>query len=214
MSTSDATGLTAIRLEALGDGVFAIVLTLIALELKNPAVSLGASPGEVTKALLRLWPQMLCYVMAFVSVGTLWIAHRALFHFISRTDRVFLWINLSFFLFVTLIPFLTSVVLQLPRYAMPVVLYGLNLIVSVMILFGMWRYASGRPHLVSASVSPEIRRAVGFRILIGPCVYAVALALAFLNAWISIVLYVLVPVAYSMPGKVDLHWRSDGCDLA
>ncbi len=86
---------------------------------------------------------------------------------------------------------------------MPVVLYGLNLIVSVMILFGMWRYASGRPHLVSASVSSEIRRAVGFRILIGPCVYAVALALAFLNAWISIVLYVLVPVALFSLAMVD-----------
>jgi hypothetical protein len=116
--------------------------------------------------------------------------------------------------YLTFQPFLTSVVLQLPRYAMPVVLYGLNLIVSVMILLGMWRYASGRPRLVSAAVSPEIRRAVGFRILIGPCVYAVVLALAFLKTWISIAQYVLVPVAYSMPGNVDLHWRSDGSDLA
>lgn len=209
MATPNAAGLTANRLEALSDGIFAIVLTLIALELKTPAVSVGASSREVHTALLQLLPQMVCYVMAFVSAGTLWVAHRALFHFVVRTDRTFLWINLSFFLFVTLIPFLTSVVLQLPRYPMPVVLYGLNLIISVMILYGMWRYAAERKHLVSAAMNLELKRAVGRRILIGPCVYLVALAFSFLNTWISIFLYVLVPIAYAMPGKVDLHWHSD-----
>ena len=65
MAVSDATGLSANWLEALSDGIFAIVLTLIALELKNPAVRVGAGQREVTKALLLLWPQMLYYVMSF-----------------------------------------------------------------------------------------------------------------------------------------------------
>jgi hypothetical protein len=88
--------------------------------------------------------------------------------FIPLPEQTACFFGSIFRFFATIIPFLTSVVLQLPGYAMPVSLNGLNRMVSVMILYGMWRYASGRRDLVSAAVSPEIKRAVGFGILICP----------------------------------------------
>src|SRR5450631_4181947 len=89
-------GLSAARIEALSDGVFAIAMTLLIFELKVPVLPKGVSAAVLVRGILALWPQASCFALSFITAGTLWVAHRGQFHYIHRTDRQLLWINIVF----------------------------------------------------------------------------------------------------------------------
>jgi uncharacterized membrane protein len=200
-------GLGAIRLEALCDGVFAIAMTLLVLELKVPVLPDGASPVELRHSLLALWPRALCYLMSFINAGALWIAHRGQFHYIHRTDRPLLWINIVFLMFVSAIPFFTALLGQYPSYRVPVALYGCNMILAVIMLWFHWHYATTRRGLTGKHLADAVVRLQSRRILLGPLIYLVAILGMLWSTWLSIVLYALVPIGYALPGAVDRHWR-------
>jgi uncharacterized membrane protein len=103
------------RIEALSDGIFAIVMTLLILELHVPNLSPNAPNVEVTTALVALWPKFVSYLVAFVSLGVFWTAHHIMYHVIRRADLTLLWLNIVFFLFVSLLPFSTSILNAFPR---------------------------------------------------------------------------------------------------
>ncbi|MGH7853350.1 MAG: TMEM175 family protein, partial [Candidatus Binatia bacterium] len=93
------------RIEALSDGIFAIVMTLLILELHVPNLPPAAPNVEVTPALIALWPKFVSYLVAFVSLGVFWVGHHMMYHAIRRADRTLLWLNIVFFMFVSLLPF-------------------------------------------------------------------------------------------------------------
>src|SRR5215471_13774083 len=96
------------RIEALSDGIFAIALTLLVLELHIPDLPPNASNVQVAPALFKLWPKFLTYVVSFISLGVYWIGHHNMYHAIRRADRVLLWFNILFFMCVLLLLFSTS----------------------------------------------------------------------------------------------------------
>src|SRR5262245_19664088 len=96
------------RVEALGDGIFAISMTLLVLELHVPALAATASGGELARELLHAWPKFAAYCGTFLILGVFWIGHHNQFHYIRRTDRSFLWINILFFLCVGFMPYCTA----------------------------------------------------------------------------------------------------------
>jgi uncharacterized membrane protein len=93
------------RIEALSDGIFAIVMTLLILEFHVPNLPLNAPNVEVAPALLALWPKFVSYTVTFVSLGYFWVGHHIMYHAIRRADRTLLWLNIFFFMFVSLLPF-------------------------------------------------------------------------------------------------------------
>jgi uncharacterized membrane protein len=198
-------GVAAARIEALVDGIFAIVMTLLILDLHVPHLAAGAPAAELARALLALWPRALVYLMSFLSLGTLWVAHRFAFHYIHRTDRTLLWLNLVFLILVGVIPFLTGLIGQYPTYTLPVALYGVDLILAGATLYRIWGYATADHRLVGPHLTPEAIRAGRRRILVGPAFYLLALALAFVDGWLAIAIYALVPLAYALPGRLDSH---------
>jgi uncharacterized membrane protein len=199
-------GLSSARIEALSDGVFAIAMTLLIFQLKVPALPKGVSAGVLARSLLAIWPQAACFAMSFITAGTLWVAHRAQFHYIHRTDRPLLWINIVFLLFVSTNPFVTAVLGQYPTYTLAVILYGVNMVLTVMTLWYHWHYATSKRRLTTPHLSGSVVKFQSRRILMGPFIYIVAMALSFWTPWVSIVLYALVPIAYATPGAVDRHW--------
>src|ERR1700687_2749265 len=110
----------AARIEALTDGIFAVAMTLLIFDLKVPKVPQDIPFSQFAATLAALWPRLLCFVMSFMTTGTLWVAHRGQFHWIERTDRFALWINLLFLLFVSALPFSTNLLAEYPRQPLAV----------------------------------------------------------------------------------------------
>lgn len=200
-----AIGWDAARLDALVDGTIAIVLTLLVLELHVPKLLDG--PEQLPFAMLSLGPSILCYILAFVSAGTLWVGHRSQFHYIRRTTRLQLWINLLFLLWVSLMPFAAALITAYPGHWLPAVVYGANLSLAGLALQWNWLYACKRPHLFGIEPPEQVRRGLIRRIGVGQAAYLLGILLAFVSGWISIMIYLLVPALYLLPSGLDPKWH-------
>jgi uncharacterized membrane protein len=200
------TGIGKGRVEALADGVFAVAMTLLVLDVKVPPR--GDAPAEdLARQLWELWPRFGAYGVSFLVIGVNWVGHHAQLHYVRRADRAFLWMNLLFLLFISALPFSTALLGQHHDNPVAIAVYCGNLMLSGGVLYGQLRYAAGPGRLFDADLDPELIRAGGRRILMGPAIYAVAAVIAFLSTTASLVLCAVVPVLYIIPGKVDALWR-------
>ena len=192
------------RVEALGDGIFAIAMTLLVLELHVPQLVATGSPGELAKALLLMWPKFAGYGGSFLILGVLWIGHHNQFHYIRHVDRPFLWINILFFMCVGFMPYCTALMGSFIWNRLAAGVYGCALIVTGAVLYAEWRYAASH-ELLSEAATPAIVEATGKRILIGMRGYAIALAASLVSPPAGLALYVLIPLFYLRRGSIDQH---------
>jgi uncharacterized membrane protein len=201
-------GLSPTRVEALADGIFAVAMTLLILELHVPDLAHDiVSASTLDAALFVLWPKLAAYAVGFVILGTLWIGHRYQFHYIKRTDRWLLWINLVFLLTISFLPFAVALVGSYGAFVLPVAIYGVALIVAGMCLLCQWIYATSRHRLVASQLDASIIRALRGRVLAGIVGYGIGLGCAFIEPRISLVFYVLMPLFYVLPGRIDRQLR-------
>lgn len=184
------------RIEALADGVFAIVMTLLVFDLRVPEVAVADLP----RALFGLWPKFLGYVVSFVLLGIYWVGHRNQFNFVKRADQNFHWLNILFFGMVCLVPFSTGLVSRYPHTWLVVAVYGLNLIMIGVCLFLIWTYATYRFHLVDQNLPQPVMRLARQRSLLAPACYLVAILVGLINPTYSLFIYALVPLLYIFPG--------------
>lgn len=195
------------RIEALGDGVFAIVMTLLILEIKVPVLH-GEETSKLGRSLLDLWPKFLCYFISFITLGVYWVAHHLHFYTIKKADRGLLWINILFLMALGLVPFSTALIGEYVHERLPVILFGANMIAISLILQWHWSYATANHRLVSPDIDPGFIKAVTRVIMMGPVVYGIAIALAFVSTKIAVALFLLVNLLYIIPGGVHLHLKS------
>ena len=142
------------RLEAFSDGVFAIVITLLILDIRFPDVAYS----EFKTSLVSLLPRILAYVMSFIIIGLYWVVHHTSMHAIKKTDRGFLWLNILLLLFVSFIPFPTSLLGRYPFQAWPIIIYGFTLIASNVVGYIMLVYVWYHPHLAIPDFSIKYMR--------------------------------------------------------
>jgi uncharacterized membrane protein len=206
-------GLSKTRIEALADGIFAIVMTLLIFDIKVPQLT-QVTDKALRHSLIQLWPRFLTYIISFVMLGVYWVGHHNQYHYIQRTDRTFLWINILFFMSVTTIPFSTGLLGSYYTEETALLLYGLNLIVIGALLYIHWSYATYRHRLVARDIHPEVVRMAKRRILKGPAACSLAIAMSFINSRLSLIIYALVPLLYLVPGKLDRHWVFEHRKLA
>jgi uncharacterized membrane protein len=190
------------RIEALSDGIFAIVMTLLILELRVPNLPPSAPNLEVAPALITLWPKFASYIVTFVSLGFFWVGHHLMYHVIRRADRTLLWLNIFFFMFVSLLPFSTSVLNAFPRAFVAPLFFGGNLAVIGWILFFQWSYANSQPDMLADFVSAEYRKTVSSRMLIVPVATTLTAVICFWSVGISLTIYLLLLPLYMLPGKL------------
>lgn len=167
------------RLVVFTDGVMAVAITILVLDLKIPE---GLDAGAFRTALDGFWHGFLCYVLSFVVIGVLWIAHHTQFTYIRRTDPLLLWLNLFFLMSVALIPFVTSLMSDYDG-PLPTALYALVLMVSCLLLATGWWYASRTPKLMAADVPRELRQAGVLTPLLVAVVFGSSIGVAY--AWDS-----------------------------
>ncbi len=144
------------RVLALSDGVFAIIITLLVLEVQVPELTQGHS---LSQALAELWPSLVAFVISFVLAGMYWVGHRDLFALIRRTDRGLVWLNIPYLLPLCLLPFGAGLLGGYDTEPVALRIYGLLLVAIAVMRVVIWLYATNRPHLLWRRLEPRQRRA-------------------------------------------------------
>lgn len=196
-------GLGTSRIESFSDGVFAVAITLLVLNLQIPQVT---QEGALLDRLQQEGPKFTIYVLSFIVVGIFWVGHHNTFHYIKYTDRILLWINNLLLLFIVFVPFPTALLGQYWHYRTAVIVYAGTLIATGLVLELLWWYASHRHRLVDKDIDPSLVQRATRRNLMGPVIYLLAIATSFLSVYISLLFVFLVPVLYIAPGRIDRHW--------
>lgn len=206
MDSQKVFGLSTNRIEAFSDGVFAVAITLLILEVKVPHLALGESLwGE----LLHLWPKFLAYIVSFSVIGIFWVGHHIMFHYIKRADRTLLWLNTLLLMFISAIPFAAALIGEYRTEQAAVALYGGLLFVTGLIFYLLWAYASYQHRLIRPAMPRELVILGHKAVLIAPVVYLIAGLVAFVNPLVSKIIYLAVPILYLLPSPIDqlVHFK-------
>ena len=192
------------RLEALGDGIFSVAMTLLVFEMTLPVVQ-GSSWGDFMDALHKIWHSLLCYMIRFVVLGIMWFGHRMMFEYIGRTNRYFIFLGVLFYMVVCLVPFSTRFLAQdtLKWYA--ILVYGINLSLCNLTLYAQWTYGLNKASLLHQELPAEVKKEAKILFLLSPVVYGIAIGISFFAPIVSIIIYVLTPILYLIPNKLDKH---------
>lgn len=178
------------RLEAFSDGVLAIAITLLVLDLRVPD---KGEHGLEHVLWFDLWPNYAAYAVSFAVIGIVWINHHAIFSAIGKADQVVLALNLLLLLFVAAVPFTTALVAEYLRdwqaAKVALAVYSAAMLGHAVVWFFLWRHVVNRPHLLAAHVDPAAARASLRGFSVGTPIYAVAVLLSFLNPYVVLVLH-------------------------
>lgn len=189
------------RLAALSDGVFAVAMTLLVLDLKVPAF--GAVHGEhgLWLALMALSPRLLIYMMSFLTLGIFWVGQQTQLNHLARSDRSLTWIHIAFLFAVTLTPFSTMLLAEFHIYRLALIVYWLNILLLGVVLYVSWICAVGS-RLVKEDVLAGVPAAIKQRIVIAQALYAVGAFLCVFNTYWSIGFIVLVQLNYAIAPRM------------
>jgi uncharacterized membrane protein len=198
------------RIAALVDGIFAVAMTLLVLELHVPELGRDVSERGLLTALEGLGPKLLSYASGFVILGTLWIGHHFQFHYIKRSSRALLWINLVFLLVIASLPFGVALMGTYGAMRVSCVFYGTTLVLAMTCLLIQWRYAAGPARrLVDDDVPADVYVGLRNRVLMGMIAYGAGIVLAFVTPVASFICYAVTPLLYLLPARFDRHVRAE-----
>ena len=147
------------RLAALSDGIFAVAMTLLVLDLKVPASEAVHSERDLGHVLLALAPRLLVYLMSFLTLGIFWVGQQTQLNHLARSDRSLSWIHLAFLFAVSLTPFSTSFLAEYLGYRLALLTYWFNIFLLGTTLYFSWVCAIGN-NLVRDDISPALRNAI------------------------------------------------------
>lgn len=185
------------RLAALSDGIFAVAMTLLVLDLHIPSPAQVHSERELLVALAALAPQWITYGMSFLTLGIFWAGQQTQLNHIAEGSRDLAWIHLGFLFAVTLVPLSTRLLAEFITYRLALGIYWLNILILGAILYWSWMYAV-RANLIKADTPDEVSHSICRRILIAQSLYAIGAALCFISPWLSIAVIVLVQLNYAI----------------
>jgi uncharacterized membrane protein len=190
------------RFEAFSDGIFAIAMTILVIEIKIPDLS-QATPSNAVSALVHTWPHILSFITSFLVIGVVWLNHHALFHFVKRVDRIILTINLVLLMCIAFIPFSTALIGEYSNLQPIVMFYGLSLSLTGLVYNILWfyvvrQYLREHPKITRRFLIQASLWSIGY-----PMLYLIASILSFMNTNLSVLLYILIPLFYLFPSAID-----------
>jgi len=194
------------RLAALSDGIFAVAMTLLVLDIHAPALETVHNEQQLWQALAALSPRMLMYLMSFLTLGIFWTGQQTQFNYLSHADRHLTWIHIAFLASVSLMPFSTTLLAGFITFRTALLVYWGNILILGLVLFAGWRYAR-HTHLVKEDASLEIACAIERRIIIAQGLYAFGALLCLVNTYWSMAFIVLVQLNYAVAPRVRLLAR-------
>ncbi|MER5789732.1 TMEM175 family protein [Streptomyces sp. NPDC001980] len=197
------------RVEAFSDGVFAIAVTLLVLDIKVPKTTEGDS---LWQALGDQWPSYAAYVVSFLVVGIMWVNHHQLFSYVARVDRKLMFLNLLVLMVVSAVPWPTAMLAEYLRedassHAAAAV-YSLVMVLMAAAFQALWWHLTRTGHLFDARVDVEAARATRARFALGSLGYPVTVGLAFVSAPLTLAAHGLLALYYGF-NQVPVPTRPD-----
>ncbi|MFD9128044.1 TMEM175 family protein [Kitasatospora sp. NPDC059571] len=203
------------RLAALSDGIFAVAMTLLVLDLHLPKVELPSGGGplwtaeslhaeqQLWTALLPLAPRVLVYLLGFLTLGMFWVGQQTQLNHFDRSDRQLTWIHLAFLLAVALMPFSTSLLAEYTALRIALLVYWLHLLLLGGLLLAGLRYAA-RAGLIRAGEegAPGMQAAAERRIVVAQALYAVAVLLGVISTYLSVGLIILLQLNSALAPRI------------
>ncbi len=178
------------RLEALSDGLFAIVMTLLVFSLIDPRIAEATTAAELHSAFLELWPKFVGFGITFIIIGVFWVGHHTYFHTISGVVETQLWLNLLFLFCISVLPFSAYLIGEHHNLPTSGILYGLNLLAVIGALRLNWWYAVSR-HWVRPDLDPGFIKQMHRRNTFMFIATLLVMAVVLINPVLAFYLYVL-----------------------
>jgi uncharacterized membrane protein len=189
---------TTARTEAFSDGVLAIAITLLVLEIRVPDVPEGST---LRHELFELWPKYAVFAVSFLTIGIMWVNHHAVFQGIAQVDRPLLFINLVLLMSISFVPFPTAVLGDYLQDAdsghAAAALYGINMLFVGIGFLTLWWYLSVHPELRESSLDDHGVRQALHRTIIGPTSYAAATLIALVSAPAALVVFAALAIYFA-----------------
>jgi uncharacterized membrane protein len=200
------------RLEALSDGVFAVAMTLLVLDLHTPVVETIHGEADLGRALLALAPRLFVYLMSFLTLGIFWVGQQTQLNHLARTDRNHAWLHLAFLFAVSLMPFSTSLIAQFISYRAALLVYWANIALLGGVLYVGWRYAT-KAQLLQTELPDDLACAIEGRIAVAQGLYAFGAALCVVSTYLSLGFILLVQLNYILAPRLPRRMQSRSIDL-
>ncbi|MFF9767764.1 TMEM175 family protein [Streptomyces sp. NPDC014636] len=185
------------RVEAFSDGVFAIAITLLVLDIKVPEAD---EHGGLWHALGAQWPSYAAYVVSFLVVGIMWINHHQIFSHVARVDRTLMFLNLLLLMVVSAVPWPTAMLAEYLREGTAshaaAAVYSLVMVVMALAFQALWWHLTRTGHLFDADVDVTAARATRIRFALGSLGYPLAVGLAFVSAPVTLAAHGLLALYY------------------
>lgn len=189
------------RIELFSDAVFAILITLLILEVKVPFLADESFPTAVG-GLLRTLPHLFAFAFSFFAIAVFWVNHHHFFHVLGKADWILLWHNIHLLFWLTLVPFSTAFLGEYPDIPLVVSLYALNMMLAALAFAGMARHSFFHGRYTQKDLPEAERLRFVRRTLSGAGSYALAAVLAFGSVWVTWALLVVIPLCYVVPRLV------------
>jgi uncharacterized membrane protein len=191
-----------VRLEAFSDGVFAIAITLLVIEIKVPHHDAIAAAGGLWPALGRLWPSYLAFAISFLTIGIMWANHHAISHYVRRVDRPYVLATVLLLLAIAFVPFTTAVLAE--HVADPhartaaTVFYGAWFVFTAVAFNVVWWTGIRGRRLLGADVHEAGLQIITRRYRLGPVWYLVSVGLALLNVWLALAVHAALAALFAL----------------
>ena len=189
------------RLEAFSDGVFAVAITLLVLNIKIPGVD--ANDKQLWQDFFNNWPMLLAYVTSFATIGVMWLNHNRMFTHIKHANTLLMMLNLLLLLLIVFVPVPTAMLAEyLVRLDLhtAAVLYGGTFFLTACCFNILWRYASYHNRLLGENVDSHSVEAISRQYLFGPLLYLIIFAVAWVNTLACIILSFILALFFALPG--------------
>lgn len=196
------------RIEAFSDGVFAVAITLLVLNIQPPHEFPLTDTALMEKLLQEQWPIYLAFITSFFTIGVMWINHHRLFTHIKRTDNTLLLFNLLLLLVIVFVPFPTVLVadyIAFPEHHTAALIYSGTCIVLAICYNLLWRHASHENRLLGSNADQDAVQAITQQYRYGPLFYVATFAIAFISAPASIILNMFIALFFALPGRRKAH---------
>jgi uncharacterized membrane protein len=207
-SYNQVAGQSVERLAALSDGIFGVAMTLLLLELHVPAKELIHSEGDLRSALAHLAPQLLVYLMSFLTLGIFWVGQQTQLNHLAHSERHLTWIHLAFLFIVTIMPFSTRLLIEFIDYRTALLAYWANIFLLGAMLYFSWARTT-RAGLIKSDTQPKIVAAIRRRIWTAQSFYAFGALLCVFHPYWSIGFIVLVQLCYAVAPRYGRSQRRE-----
>ncbi len=189
------------RLAALSDGIFAVAMTLLVLDLHLPLKELVHNNGQLWHALAGMSSQIISYLMSFITLGIFWNGQQAQLDSFSRSNRHLSWIHIVFLFAVSVMPFSTRLLAEFISFRSALLCYWGNVLLLGVILYASWKYAK-RAGLLKEDVTKAFECAVERRIVVAQALYAIGALLCLINNYLSIGFIILVQLNFALAPQI------------